>query len=363
MQPADSKIARDSSRRSPFVSEEQAYHALNPHPAFDPAPNSKDPRISVEKQAQNEAAYRQLLVQGVLAVLLPKKDLQNPTLRILVADIVADMILGNAVSGRLCQGWVVWDSIAKATLIMQARMLGWKDEQAGQDSENDDSPATMDTRSALEKSGLLDPGSDRGDDPARSGFAFDPAKIPGLLWRLLLAANYVYLAVMMLISLSKGVYAAASLAGRSPPSPHRGHEDGEQRHAARRETGPSTVESELSLSTTDSSARSSEQGNGHSSTAGMRDSGDGRAEPIKGAIQAPGLANGSRNQTSVRSEGGAAQKKRPILQYAGFSMVSKLLAVRERMPWLAGLLALGRYQLVSGGAVGRAADTDGPIDK
>lgn len=80
-------------------------------------------------------------------------------------------------------------------------------------------------------------------------------------------------------------------------------------------------------------------------------------------MQAPGLANGSSTAISPGRMGRSAQKKRPILQYAGFSVVSKLVSLRSRMPWLAGILALGRHQLVSGGVVGRAGDTDGPLDK
>ncbi|RMZ92237.1 hypothetical protein DV736_g520, partial [Chaetothyriales sp. CBS 134916] len=73
---------------------QQIYHTLNPHPAL-------DPDQSLEQQERSAAAYRQLLVQAVLACLLPTEDLQNTALRILVTDIVADLILRQAIDDKL----------------------------------------------------------------------------------------------------------------------------------------------------------------------------------------------------------------------------------------------------------------------
>ncbi|RYZ32624.1 MAG: hypothetical protein EOP01_00570, partial [Propionibacteriaceae bacterium] len=69
-----------------------------------PVPTESVPSATVE-QRENESAWRQLLVQGVLAVLLPTEDLENGCLRALVAEIFAEMILGNGISGKACESW------------------------------------------------------------------------------------------------------------------------------------------------------------------------------------------------------------------------------------------------------------------
>ncbi|KAI9844192.1 MAG: hypothetical protein M1838_002295 [Thelocarpon superellum] len=81
----------------------QAFHALYPHPALSPVP---DPGTSgtVEEQRRNEVAYRKLMAQRVLAVLLPAEDLENDCLRTLVEEICAETILGN-VAEKGSEAW------------------------------------------------------------------------------------------------------------------------------------------------------------------------------------------------------------------------------------------------------------------
>lgn len=86
------------------------YHTLLPHPALSPVPRDGDPSSLLE-QARNEEAWRQLLVQGILALLLPTEELANDCLRVLVTDIFSDMILGNGVSQKACEPWLLWDAI------------------------------------------------------------------------------------------------------------------------------------------------------------------------------------------------------------------------------------------------------------
>lgn len=75
----------------------------------------------MEKQDANEQAWRQLLAQNVLAVLLPIEDLQNGCLRALVEQILAEMIVGNVISSRLCESWALWDLITNAIETIRAR--------------------------------------------------------------------------------------------------------------------------------------------------------------------------------------------------------------------------------------------------
>lgn len=79
-------------------------------------PSEEVPGTAVE-QRESESAWRQLIVQGLLAVLLPTEDLKNGCLRALVAEIFAEMILGNSVSGKACEGWLLWECITKIAEI------------------------------------------------------------------------------------------------------------------------------------------------------------------------------------------------------------------------------------------------------
>lgn len=96
-------------RNSPRV----VYHALHPHPALTPVLEAGDV-ATAEEQERNETAWRHMLVQSLLAVLLPTEDIQNGCLRALVEEIIAEMILGNIVSNRLCEPWALWELITVA---------------------------------------------------------------------------------------------------------------------------------------------------------------------------------------------------------------------------------------------------------
>ncbi|KAL8736874.1 MAG: hypothetical protein Q9181_002240 [Wetmoreana brouardii] len=174
------------------------YHSLNPHPALSPVP---DPLLesSITQQLKNEGDYRQQLVQGALAVLLPTEDLENVCLRTLVADVFAETILGNSIGGRVCEGWFIWTSIAKLVEAVKASM---SPRATGEEIE-------VDTRSRLEKFGLL---SERGDGtrPAKDGNR--RSAFSEVFWR---GLQYGYLMVITLRFVVVGLFAASSEPRRS----------------------------------------------------------------------------------------------------------------------------------------------------
>jgi hypothetical protein len=86
-------------------------------------PEAADP-TSLAEQEKHEQAWRHMLVQSVLAVLLPTEDLQNGPLRSLVEEIVAEMIVGNIISNRLCEPWALWDLIANSIQAVQGNSGG-----------------------------------------------------------------------------------------------------------------------------------------------------------------------------------------------------------------------------------------------
>ncbi|CAL8576386.1 hypothetical protein XPA_002272 [Xanthoria parietina] len=233
------------------------YHELNPHPAMLPVPEPSS-ETPIAQQSKNEVDFRQLLVQGALAILLPTEDLENACLRTLVADAVAETILGKSIGGRVCDGWFVWTSITK--LVDEVKALS-KPRTTGKEIE-------VDTRSRLEKFGLL---SERGDDtrPATNGRR---STLSEIFWRVL---QYGYLTVISLQFVIVGLFTASSEAPRSCWS-----------------------------KTT--------------------------------AVEAP-LA-----QTTVVP----AVTLRPLLDFKIFSLVSTILDLSFRMPWLSGSLALMQHHLI-----------------
>ncbi|KAI4920208.1 hypothetical protein J4E90_002349 [Alternaria incomplexa] len=123
------------------------YHTLHPHPALSPVPTDDVPATVLE-QRESESAWRQLLIHGVLALLLPTEDLKNGCLRALVGEIFAEMILGNGISGKACEGWVLWEGITRIAEVLQTDAAKEKDPQS------DDADAEQ-SLTRLERYGLL----------------------------------------------------------------------------------------------------------------------------------------------------------------------------------------------------------------
>ncbi|KAF1350823.1 PXA domain-containing protein, partial [Delphinella strobiligena] len=94
------------------------YHIMHPHPALSPVPLESEPSM-VLGQATNEAVWRQLLLQAALSQILPPEDVENPCLKVLVTDVLSELIVGNAICGRVSEAWFIWETTLK--LIELAR--------------------------------------------------------------------------------------------------------------------------------------------------------------------------------------------------------------------------------------------------
>ncbi|KAM0278083.1 hypothetical protein ACHAQH_005374 [Verticillium albo-atrum] len=113
------RTAYDPVARPPtLVNPRDVYHALCPLVPLSPVPKPEEPD-SITKQQENETMYRQLLVQGVLAILLPTEDLENECLTALVGQILSELIIGNVFINKLSQPWMLWEII-----IILVRVLG-----------------------------------------------------------------------------------------------------------------------------------------------------------------------------------------------------------------------------------------------
>ncbi|CRK47475.1 hypothetical protein BN1723_007572 [Verticillium longisporum] len=111
---AHNPVARPPTQVNP----RDIYHALCPLVPLSPVPKPEDPE-SAAKQQENETMYRQLLVQGVLAILLPTEDLENECLTALVGQILSELIIGNVFINKLAQPWMLWE-----IMIILVRVFG-----------------------------------------------------------------------------------------------------------------------------------------------------------------------------------------------------------------------------------------------
>ncbi|KAF7549584.1 hypothetical protein G7046_g8306 [Stylonectria norvegica] len=132
------RIAHHPISRPPIdVDPQEVYHALCPLPHLAPVPRPDDP-LAISEQRENEALYRQLLVQGVLAILLPTEDLENPCLTALVGQIFSELIIGNVIANKAAQPWLLYEGICIA-----ARVLQEKRSQAAQTVVPDTQPSDL----------------------------------------------------------------------------------------------------------------------------------------------------------------------------------------------------------------------------
>jgi hypothetical protein len=99
----------------------EIYHSLWPMPALSPVPDGSGGPLT-QQQMNNEAVYRQMLVQGVLAVLLPTEDLENDCLTTLVGQIFSEMIIGNGIGGKAAEPWLLWEGITKIAEVVQEQL-------------------------------------------------------------------------------------------------------------------------------------------------------------------------------------------------------------------------------------------------
>ncbi|KAL4997293.1 PXA domain-containing protein [Aspergillus recurvatus] len=237
-----------------------------------PVPDPADAN-SIAQQRESETIYRRLLVNGVLAVLLPTEDLENACLRKLLSDILSDLILGNQVSARVCEGWFLWESTTKVLDILSKDKDG-----RGAGAAETESPRS----NRLQQFGLLsNTDSDKDQSPSIA-----PSQPSSWVWQILQYAFYAYVTLQFIVA---GLFRNACTSPVNPNLPPRAS-----------------------------------------------------------------LVDGSTTKYDVIG-------KRPVLDYRLFGMLSQLLDISRRMPWLGGLLALFQYLILAG--PGKVGGVGGIIDR
>ncbi|RYP79112.1 hypothetical protein DL771_000090 [Monosporascus sp. 5C6A] len=111
------RAAKNSAVRPPIeANPHDVYHSLFPLPALSPVPRPDDSK-SILAQAENERTYRQLLAQGLLAILLPTEDLENSCLTALVGEILSELVIGNLIANRISEPWLIWEGLIIITRL------------------------------------------------------------------------------------------------------------------------------------------------------------------------------------------------------------------------------------------------------
>jgi hypothetical protein len=160
-----------------------------------------DPAFSPEQQHACEVAYRQLLIQGILAVLLPTEDLGNACLRTLVTDVISDLILGQAIGQKISEPWFVHGTISKVVDIVTSRMA--------QPRDGTGVPDTDGPKDRLEKFGLL---SSKLVEKENNSSTRRQSSLSAWLWRLL---QYAFVAYQIMRFLLLGLAHAHRLPRRA----------------------------------------------------------------------------------------------------------------------------------------------------
>jgi hypothetical protein len=174
------------------------FHNLTPHPALEPLPSSAGGDSNEEEQKSNEANYRHMLVESALAILLPTEDLENSCLRTLVTDVIAELVLGNSIGGKVCENWFIWTSLGKAISNVGSRPM----------NPPSSGPENQDSRSRLEKYGLL-MGHAKGSARHRTG---QHSRFSFAFWRVI---QYMYITIATIRFIVVGLFATRAKTRRS----------------------------------------------------------------------------------------------------------------------------------------------------
>lgn len=95
------------------------YNTLRPHSALSPPPIDE---ASAQAEENNEIAWSQLLVDRIVPLVLPPEDRSNPCLNVLVSEIFSQMILYNAILGKMSEPWMIWEGVLKVVTAVRPKV-------------------------------------------------------------------------------------------------------------------------------------------------------------------------------------------------------------------------------------------------
>ncbi|EWC44062.1 hypothetical protein DRE_01414 [Drechslerella stenobrocha 248] len=97
-------LERQSTTLFPYATVNEIFHSMQPHPALISSPES-------------ERLYLKMMGSGVLAALLPPEDLQSDCERLLIREILSNMVLWNVVD-RLSEPFMIFELITKIITVL-----------------------------------------------------------------------------------------------------------------------------------------------------------------------------------------------------------------------------------------------------
>lgn len=98
--------------------------------------------------------WSRILVDKVLSILLSTEELSNPTLRVLLNDIFAGMIVYNGVCLKVSEPWFVWDTISKVIYVLRHQSSQPRLKRAESDSQGL-KPSQAETRIVADQPALI----------------------------------------------------------------------------------------------------------------------------------------------------------------------------------------------------------------
>jgi hypothetical protein len=231
--------------------------------------------------------------------------------------VLSEMILGNGIGGRLCEGWFIWSIVIKITELVQYRATNVSN------IEIELTPSSSGAPDRLRQLGLLN--NHEGGKPSETG-----AKARYLqssrhisVWLLFwTAVQYTMITITAFRSFVVALMTASSLPSRASIS----------MHAAEPSTSTMGTVPQQAIP-----------------TGGTQASSPSTPSPLQ-----PG-------KSWSNGKGDQALRKRPVVSMQLWSCIGHLLQVDVRMPWLSGLLSLVHDGVVGGW--GKVGDTDGALDR
>jgi len=260
------------------------YHALCPLPCLSPVPQREGPAAILAEQEANEAAYRQLLVQGVLAVLLPTEDLENDCLTALVGQIFSETVIGGVVANKAAEPWLIYEGLIILSRVIRQKIATGPVRTA-------DSPESA-------EAGLL---TRRLDQPRRRT-STNSVSIQGLFWTIMRLAFAAFAFVKLLV--------ATIIMSRSLPS---------RRGTSSR---PGTAQ--------------------HGDVTRHKDDMVQKQREAKAAIADPAWDGTGPGNTAHEAT------KVPLLAFRIWPTISHLVELDVRMPWVGGALAMLQWLAMTG---------------
>ena len=295
------------------VDAREVYHALCPLAPLSPVPRASSPS-SIAEQEANEAAYRQLLVQGVLALLLPTEDLQNECLTSLVSQIFSELIIGNIIANRASQPWLIWEGLSILAGVIRRR---------GRPSR--DPGGVSATSTSFPPPPPPPPKSPSSSAPTASGRVRGKANVSGQEGRLGVSLQRILLTMLhwVLLAFSTLRILITTVAMSS----------GLPRRTAGRFTTDKSNETTTSHKPKEKGPLLTGHNDGSERTNGETRNSDDARQPVKV----------------------------PILSFRIWGCISNLAELELRMPWLAGAMAM--LQLAATRGPGQIGGLDGIIDR